>query len=187
MDKIREKIKSAKKFFAEESLKKYGAVFAVIVVLMLICEVFVFNFKWLNSAFGREFTTTAEDMSSGFTQMSADSFQINSDSAVIEINNINQKLKYLRFTPGDLKGIKANITVAAVDEANANYLSVPSRIVLSDVKMSQYIRLHFSGDVEKLKITINGMNGRTVDTAFIGLNARVPLMFSWLRFVFIYA
>ena len=38
-----------KHFFAEETLKKYSVVFIIILAVMLICELFIFNFKWVNS------------------------------------------------------------------------------------------------------------------------------------------
>ena len=76
----------------------------------------------------------------------------------------------------------ADITLSAVDEANSSYFSAPSRTVLTDVKSSEYIRLRFSGEVKDFKITVNGMNGKTISKDNIGLNVRVPLMFSWIRF-----
>ena len=38
-----------KHFFAEETLKKYSVVFIIILAVMLICELFIFNFKWVKS------------------------------------------------------------------------------------------------------------------------------------------
>lgn len=182
---MEEKINKIKNLFWEESPKKYGAVFAVIVVFALICELFVFNFKWVTSMFDKEITVTDENTISGFAQMSDGGFRINSQTAVIEFKDINQKLKYLRLSPPEDRGVKAHITVSATDEANSNYLSTPERTVMSDIKASQYIRLHFSGEVKDLRITINDMNGQTVDSSFAGLNVSVPLLFSPLRFIFV--
>ncbi len=177
------KINTVKQLFSEESPKKYGAVFILVIVLALICELFVFNFKWIHSLSDEEFTVTSKDMKSGFTQMQYGTVRIDEQTAVIEIRDINKELKYLRFTPPD--DVKAHITIAAKDEANSGYLSAPERTVVSDVKASQYIRLHFSGEVKDLKITIKDMKDKTASFAFIGLNARVPLMFSAIRFIFV--
>lgn len=171
-----------KHFFAEETLKKYSVVFIIILAVMLICELFIFNFKWVNSAFDKK--VDAEMTLSGINESGTD-LKFTSDSATIEYKNLNEELKYLYFKPGSNKGGVADITLSAVDEANSSYFSAPSRTVLTDVKSSEYIRLRFSGEVKDFKITVNGMNGKTISKDNIGLNVRVPgLCFPGLDFYY---
>lgn len=163
--------------------RKYSVVFVTIIVAALFCELFIFNFKWINSAFSDETIVTSYNSSSITKQ--GDKLLINDDNAVLTIRNIDRKVKYLRISLDKNAAQKANISISATDEANANYLTAPERTVISGIKQSQYIRLHFSGKIKNLKITIRGMDGERVDADFIGLNAHVPLMFSWLRFIFL--
>ena len=175
-----EKIKS---ILLEQKMKnKHIVVFVTIIIAALLCELFIFNFKWINSAFSDE--TIVASFSSLDIKKQGSEFLIDDDRAEITIPNVNQKIKYLRISLDKETEQKAEITVSATDEANSSYLAAPARTVFSRVKQSQYIRLHFSGEVGDLKITIRGMNGERVDADFIGVNAHVPLMFLWIRFLF---
>ncbi|MDE7223278.1 MAG: hypothetical protein K2O34_05805, partial [Acetatifactor sp.] len=71
--------------------------------------------------------------------------------------------------------------VAAVYEANSGYIWTPALTVRGDVLRSQYLRLHFSGDVQRLRVTIRGMQGASVRQDAVALNVTVPLFFSWQR------
>lgn len=165
-------------------LKKYGFVFLIILAAAIFCELFVFNFKWVGSAFDKPLEIKPEFVS-GFSQSENDSYKpISSNSAVIQFQDINEDLKYLRFSPGDgFAGHAAEIVISATDEANEMPLSAPARIVAADAERSQYIRLHFSGKVKNLKIEIKDADGCALKNDCAVLNARVPLMFSWMRVI----
>ncbi len=145
----------------------------------VFCELFLFNFKWIHSAFDREIAAvpviTGADSPDGCVYTAKESF------VTVEFPHIDQEIKYLYVTPGHEFGNKTVITVSAKDEANENYFSAPGRTVLSDVEQSQYIRLHFSGRVRSLKIVMSEMEGKTFQASDVRLNVRVPLMFSWKR------
>ncbi len=170
-------------FFAEKTPRSYGVLAGIVLLIALLLEVFVFNYKWVVSAFDRpldvqlqvEGGITAPDGSVTFTE----------DTAVIRIDDINEKVKFLHFCPGSLLGSRADITVAATDEANANPLTAPTRTVLTAVKQSQYIRLHFSGQVKNMTITVSGLNGVTIAPEDLTLNGKAPLMFSAGRFLIV--
>lgn len=147
-----------KKTINDNTPRTYGIVFAVFLLISLIMEMFVFNYKWINSVF--EKPVQAEQAVAG---------------SEIRYDDLNIKLKYIYIDPG--KGNIAHITISAVDEANANGLSAPERVVSGDVKPTQYIRLHFSGNIKDLIIRSD------TDLREITLNSRVPLMFSWIRFI----
>ena len=172
---------AAKEFFNQETPVKYGAVFAVCIVIALLLEIFIFNFKYFNSLTSVPIEPDTIS-TSGITQ-SNNNYKINSDNAVIEFKGINKKIKYIYFDPGETdKGCE--ITISACDEANANYLSAPSRTVYDKENRSKYIRMNFSGEVEDLKINIKKLNGTQMSTSDIVLNTKVPMMFSFGRFAF---
>lgn len=180
---MREKIKELKDFLKDETPKKYAAVLAAIIALTLVLELFVFNYKWLGSAFCK--TEDVKPSVSSGASVRGNEISFSGDSGVIEYHDLNKKVKYLYFKPGEDKASKASITVSAVDEANVSALSAPERTVVTDVKQSQYIRLHFSGEIKDLKITVKGMNGKSITSDCIALNTHVPLMFSWVRFLIV--
>lgn len=179
MKKLSEGYTEIKTVLSEEIPKKYGIVFLIIVICAFLAELFVFNFKWVNSVFDKPLEISARI--NGAVQSDDGSIVINSDTASFEFNDINKELKYLYFCPGR-DSEKARITVSAQDEANSRMLSAPERTVLAQVKQSQYIRLHFSGEIKNLKIEIRDMMGKSVDGNSVTLNAKVPLMFSFGRF-----
>ncbi len=165
-------------------LKKHGFVFLIILAAAIFCELFVFNFKWVGSAFDKPLEIKPEFIS-GFSQNGGGSYRtISSNSAVIQFKDINEELKYLRFSPGKgFAGRTAEIVISATDEANELPLSAPARIVAADAERSQYIRLHFSGKVKNLKIEIKNADGCALQNGCAVLNARVPLVFSWTRVI----
>ena len=173
------KIQAVKTALSEETPGKYGIVSVAVLVLVILCELFVFNFKWINSAFDKP--VAASLSLQGISQTQSGNLNINSDSAKIIIRNIDQKIKYFYFKPGDDKENKADIVISATDEANSNPLYAPQRTVLTAVKRSQYIRLHFSGEIGTLALEIKGMSGKKINRNDIQLNAHVPLMFSFWR------
>lgn len=173
------KMQAVKTALSEETPRKYGIVSASVLVLVILCELFVFNFKWINSAFDKPISANLSLQ--GISQTQDGNLKINSDSAKITIRNIDQKIKYFYFKPGDDKENKADIVISATDEANSNPLYAPRRTVLTDVKRSQYIRLHFSGEIGTLAVEIKGMSGKRINRNDIQLNAHVPLMFSFWR------
>ncbi len=160
-----------------------GTVLAAIALAALLCEIFVMNYKhW-----GSGFCEPIENVSCNLYGMTAKDgrYEISDDEAVAEFTEIEKPVAYLAFSLEE--GQQAEIAVAAVDEANAAYLWAPVRIVRGDVGRSQYLSLHFSGDVQKLKVVIRGMQGDSIRQDAVTLNARVPLFFSWKRYLLLTA
>ncbi len=165
----------------KDCLKKYAAVFAGILALCFLLEIFVFNFKFFNSAFDKGIDAEPRIVSGA--RKSGDSIIID-DEAVLSYENLDRELKYLYFNPGGDDGNTASLTVSACDEGNSESpLSAPARTVSTGVERSQYIRLHFSGEVSRLEIRIKNLDGELINLDNIGLNAHVPMMFSWQRFL----
>lgn len=169
--------------------KKETGWLTVICLAALLCEIFVMNYKHWESCL---YKPVEGAVCSFYGLTAADGgYEIHDEEAVIEFAEIHEPVAYLAFLlePGQ----QAEIVVAAVDEANSSYLYAPARIVRGDVKRSQYLRLHFSGDVQKLKVIIRGMQGESIrldgsgGLNAVALNATVPLLFSWQRYLILAA
>ena len=160
-----------------------GAVLAGICLATLLCEIFIFNYKHWDSLLQRPIT----DAVCSFNGLTAvgDRLEIREAEAVIEFSDIQAPVAYLTFRlePGQ----QAELVAAAVDEGNCAYLWAPARTVRGDVPRSQYLRLHFSGDVQRLRVTIRGMQGKSIPQSAVALNAVVPMFFSWQRYLLLTA
>ncbi len=109
---MREKIAAV---FSEETPKKYSAVFGLILIAVVLCEIFIFNYKWLNSAFDKE--VTADNISVINTTMKNGKIIISEDAGkyvTLLIGDVNSEIRYLYFNPDE--GNAAKITVIAADE-----------------------------------------------------------------------
>lgn len=156
-----------------------GRSLAVIALAALLCEIFIMNYKHWGSGFCEPVESAACNVY-GMTA-AEDRYEIGDREAVVELEGIGRPVSYLAFSLEE--GQQAEIAVAAVDEANAAYLWAPVRTVVGDVERSQYLSLHFAGDVQKLKVVIWGMQGESIRRDAVTLNARVPFFFSWQRYL----
>lgn len=146
-------------------------------MLLLLCEVFLFNYKHWESLL----YTPVENATRSLYGLDVleDCYVISGEEAVIEFSGIRGPAAFLSFSPE--AGQQAILSVAAVDEANAVWLWAPSRTVRGDVGPSQHLRLHFGKDVRALRVVIQGLQGARIARDAIKINAVVPLFFSWRR------
>lgn len=173
------KLKSFMSFLKEETAKKYGVVFIMLLVFSLLCELFIFNYKWLNSIGSKEIK--AEITSSSGVNTDNGKLTFNKDSASITLRNVDSEVKYIGFKLNDNSDNTGvlKITISAKDEANAsNALTAPERTIVTSVPASQYIPLHFSGKIDEMRISVTKSSVGSVSCDGIILNARVPLSVS---------
>ena len=91
-DTLKSKYADARSSVNQKLLKKYSFVFLIILAAAIFCELFVFNFKWVGSAFDKPLEIKPEFVS-GFSQSENDSYRtISSSSAVIQFQDINEDL-----------------------------------------------------------------------------------------------
>lgn len=237
---FKKKLASIKEVLKKEIFRKYKLVFYFILIISVLLELFVFNFRCVESVFNNEIKDLSYTVSnsknigdneyrlpgtgavenengtyaikaSGYKQNSDGTYTVEvynndnkesvitssvtqnkngtyniSDSRVyIEIDNINTKLKNVKL---DIKRTvdkgHTNIRLWAVDEANSLGIFAPNREITDEFIPSKYIRTHFSGKVEKLRIYISAAPGEIIKINDIKLNTRVPLYFSIERFLF---
>lgn len=162
-------------------LLKSKWIFIVFLIISVILEIFVFNYKWLSSVANEPLKRAAAvefmpDRKNPIRQL----FEIQLDEIDSTIENI-----YIPVNPG--KGSKTEIHISAMDEANADYLSAPPHIIADKVPASQYIRLHYSGKVSSLKITLDKSNCDMIDVNGIRFNVKIPFMPSLPRLSVVFA
>ncbi|MBP3325124.1 MAG: hypothetical protein J6L77_01720 [Coprococcus sp.] len=168
-----------------QRISKDKDIFAVLLiwVLVLMCEIFLFNYKYWNSLMDKPVDVAESNIQfSGITK-TEEGYYVDSNWAMLEMTDINREIKYLYFYLDGDEIVSTEIQICAKDEANSGYLTAPSRRVLADVKRSQYIRLHYSGEVSSLMISVSGLEGKTIQSLDIVLNENVPILFSWFRFL----
>ena len=156
-----------------------GGALAAIVLAVLLCELFLFNYKHWESLL----YAPVEDAACSLYGLEAvgDRYEIAEEEAVVEFSGIHRPVAYLSLALEE--GQQAEVVVGAVDEANASYLWTPVRVVRGDLAASQYLRLHFGRDVQKLRVVIRGLRGGSISREAVALNPAAPLCFSWPRFL----
>lgn len=156
-----------------------GIVLSAIVLAVLLCEIFLFNYKHWESLFYAPVENGACSLYG--LEAVGNRYEITEEEAVVEFSGIHRPVAYLSLALEE--GQQAEVAVGAVDEANASYLWTPVRVVRGDVAASQYLRLHFGRDIQRLRVVIRGLRGGSISREGVALNAAVPLCFSWLRFL----
>ncbi len=168
-----------KKLLHFESPKKQaGAVLLLVLALAFLCELFVCNFKFWHSL-GETPSQVTPTLVSGATDLGDGRYRIYKSDAYVEYENINQEVKYVRISPET--GYDTKVKFHTTDEGNEYPISAPSRTVNTIVRPTQYIRMHFSGEIGYFKIDFLNTVGTIINTNDIEFNARVPMMFSVVR------
>lgn len=168
-----------------ETKKKYLYVFYIAVIAALILEIFVFNFRSVESVFYRGVNETEFSVSNAYK--ASDGEYVSSGGSVeIIAYNIGRKLNNVYIgLERDEDRPYTGFTLNAVDAANAKGVSAPRREIVQSLENTKYIRTHFGGEVEKLTIKAEIPENDRFKIERIGLNCRVPIYFSVVRFLFV--
>ena len=171
------KLKSFIDFLKQETAKKYGAVFVLLLIFSFMCEIFVFNYKWIDSLGSDEIHVDMSE-SSGIKSDGT----ISGSSASIDIDDIDKEIKYLGIVIAGENTDILKVKVSAYDEANSSSMvQAPERVVTNAARTSQYIPLNFSGNISEMSIRIENQSNSSVKLEDIILNAKVPLIVSLPR------
>ena len=169
----------------EESKKKYLTAFYSFLILSLVLELFVFNFRALESTFFKE-ENNIEYTVSNASKLSDGKYRSDSDTVEISVNDINTVLKNIYIGFERESAVYTKIRLWAKDEANFNGISAPEREIVEGLTQTKYIRTNFAGKTENLKISVLGLtNGEEFTLNEIKFNTHVPICFSMLRFLFV--
>ena len=175
-------MKLLSKIKCDDKKKQARSVFLLVFVITVICEIFIFNFKFWDSLSAKEIQIRPTVID-GATKIDEDRYRIYKKNAYLEYEGINSEIKYVRISPET--GYDTSVKFSATDEGNEFPLGAPLRKVNTYVKPSQYIRLHYSGKIDMLHIDLSGSRGTTINLSDIVFNTKVPMMFSPVRVLLI--
>lgn len=163
---------------------------AIVMVIALLLEVFLFNMNFFRSA---SFDEICLDDKVKLAQTeNGEDFRITSRDNVIEFHNLNKTIEniYLGFdTAQAAQNIEVDIKFT--DEAHETYFStteytmgVPTTNVATNLRESQYIYLQSTGNIESLRIEIGGDDlTYPILLETLKINTPQPFEFNSLRFM----
>ncbi|MEY8337944.1 hypothetical protein AALB16_07910 [Lachnospiraceae bacterium 62-35] len=163
--------------------------FLKIVLIALILEIFVFNFKHWESHFFDDIGSPVYSVGVGLERVSKNTFKIiDRDNAFFDISNIDGNVKNILF---DIKadsesvnnGMVIPIQIEITDEANELFLRLPEVKVVEGIKESSYIRLHSIGKSSKLRVWVRRNNDEAFRINTIALNKIRPMAIHIKRIV----
>lgn len=168
----------------EKSVLKISLIMVIILTISVFIEVFVFNFRWLESIRYEEVQLTDFIVDKNLISKKDGSYIAPIDGKYnIEIKNIYQKIKNVKIKIHDTNTILKtfNITMYVTDSANKRYFKLPKITVVNNIERSQYHRLHLSGKTSKIKLKLDLDEDQQFKIDNISINAKVPLIISYYR------
>ena len=167
--------------------KGFVIMLGVFLLLSLILECFVFNFRSVESVFNSKISEFDVSYSDGAVYKNSKSFSANvKENLTLTIENINQKVNNIKLDI-TANGVDAlPIKISVIDEGNSNLSSFPEREIVGEVKSSKFIRLNLAGKAKTIKVELKNTKDRVVNVNSIGLNEKVPMTFSFSRLIFVW-
>lgn len=168
--------------------KRFVIMVGIFLLLSLILECFIFNFRSIESVFNSKIPEFDVSYSDGTVYKNTQSFNKKAnDNLTLTIENINQKVNNIKLDI-TADGIDAlPIKISVIDEGNSNFSSFPEREIVGSVKSSKFIRLNLAGEAKTIKVELKNTKDKVVNVNSIGLNEKVPITFSFSRLIFVWA
>lgn len=158
----------------------------VLIILTIFAELFIFNFKHWESLLFPKITEYQVTYGSGLTEQSPQLYKITDPAqAYIEFTDVNAHIDNV-YLDIDTPGTRViPVQVSMTDRANSMYYTLPVTEVVRGVEASHYLRMHLSGNSEKLKVSFNLGEGTELTIQDTALNAVRPLIIEPLRIIFL--
>ena len=172
--------------------------FFVLILITLLLEVFLFNFRFWQSIGYESEHINVTSIGEGLVINEDGSYIFNgSDNSYFEFSQVNAEVNniYISISSTGDTPYRQYVSFDVTDEGNSLYYSLPQREVVSTVERSKYIKFNTSGVVGKLRINLEpttnydlGMSptgtntnpyGITLDS--VEINKSVPFFFVPLR------
>ena len=152
-------------------LNKYILSIPIILLITVVLELFVFNFRHFESIRYKEKSIFNEN------------YIINTKKGSIEFENVNEEINniYLNFSSTTDEVITINLE--STDEANKKYFSLPEKEINNNYEQMKYIKINLSGKTNKIKLNYTGDNTQIKD---IKINSPKPLFISTIRIILIF-
>lgn len=178
-------------------MKNYFGKYKTYIIFFLIAvflEIFIFNFRFYQSLGYSETALTNPYFGSGLTNYDKSQGSVYAEKSgdkYIEFTNIDKKINniYLdivrenKNNESDKEKIK--IIIKATDEANQEYLTLPSRDIVSSFERSKYISLNLAGVSDKIQICPD-VSDENIFINSIVINRKVPFFFNIIRLILVF-
>lgn len=164
-------------------------------IVILILEIFVFNFRTWQSMGYKADRINDYTFSNDVGVISNKDMHLRSDGdKYIEIPNINKEIKNIYIDIADVTNNnisneekkKLNITISATDEANELYFDLPQRTIISDFERSKFLKMELAGKSEKIKINLKNTAEGDFRIKEISINKKVPFSFNAFRIILLF-
>ncbi len=109
-----------------------------------------------------------------------DSFYTVLDEDILDIEDINQKIKNIRIKLSPENEGKVTAQLYLTDEANEYSFSTPSRTIYNGIEKSEYINVHTSGKTESISLKLESTEDE-IRVESISFNEKRDFNFSLIR------
>ena len=162
------------------NLKKELLGWLLVVAICFLVEVLFFNYRALESL-----TCEKADFSTEYTT--------DKDSLYIEMKDINQHVDNV-FLDVDLcdedstviSGEPIDVVISKTDAADSVYYELPDTKIVSANEQSKYLRLHLSGDSEKIRVKLSSKDPEKLKVYSVGINEKRPFQISFVRLIVLF-
>lgn len=164
--------------------KKYYSALGVL-LLILLAEVFVFNYRHWESLSNEEITDYGLFVSQALVRQGDGAYLVGEGEVYLELTDIDRRLDTL-FFDAELEGREeeayepVELWQWARDQSHEEYYGIPARQIWHGRERSQYLTYHFYGDCKSLRLSLRLGAGERIRFRVV-LNPVIPLFFSWHR------
>lgn len=160
----------------------------LLLCVSLLVEIFIFNSAFFFTKNMSETIITEYQVCENLQAMGNGEWLVQGDNkASIEIENIDEKIKYVKLDIVclDQEGnvIPSVIKLLATDEGNAIYYMLGNIQIVPSVEKGKYRKVHTYGNMHSLKIEINTNNVSHIQIRSIVLNCIIPFGFKLKRLI----
>ena len=156
-------------------------------VIVLLLELFVFNFRYWESLGNEEITDFSVQTAAGLEKQADGSYVVGEGDKYIEFTGIDQELDTLYvdievLNRADMEYQPVTLYLSARDASHENDYWIPDRQIYHKHEKSQYLTYHLYGACKSLKIT-PALDTGTQFRIYYSLNPEIPMFFSIGRVV----
>lgn len=175
-----------------------------ILIISILLEIFLFNFRYFESIGYKSFTPESFEYGAGLEYKGDNIVFVGDDKdAYIEFKNFYVPVKniYLDIMNrgyymddvyySDPYGVVVELNLA--DGANRNYMyitepvNMPERVIVQGVERTKYLKIYSAGESDKLKIDLSANLGKEIVINEVSFNKQVPFTFNLIRLFLIFA
>lgn len=164
--------------------KEYSKLSIFVLIVLIILELTVFNVKFYKNMFNEPYVVNEPKLMGAIENYYGNEYELGQGEKYFELLDINRKVKNICVdveVRGDKEARedqKIKVVVSATDEGNSQYIDLPERAVVYNLKSSKYIPLNLNGITSKLKVNFKDCNNKTIVLNNLVVNAKVPFEFN---------